>query len=225
MSSDPGTWLKLKSGSDIRCDEEFLTDEIAEKLGYAFAVWLAKRQLTTPDKLKIAVGRDSRNSGPRLKAALIRGITAADSDVFDCGLCTTPAMFMTTIDEKTLADGAIMVTASHQPPEKNGFKFMTEDGGITGDEVTELLKIASAAEVPIRLVTPVDFLSIYKKSLRKLIREKLEDDAPKPLLGLHVVVDAGNGAGGFYAKFLEDLGAWIEGSQFLEPDGSFPNHP
>ena len=224
MSSDPGTWLKLKSGSDIRCDEEFLTDEIAEKLGYAFAVWLAKRQLTTPDKLKIAVGRDSRNSGPRLKAALIRGITAADSDVFDCGLCTTPAMFMTTIDEKTLADGAIMVTASHQPPEKNGFKFMTEDGGITGDEVTELLKIASAAEVPIRLVTPVDFLSIYKKSLRKLIREKLEDDAPKPLLGLHVVVDAGNGAGGFYAKFLEDLGAWIEGSQFLEPDGSFPNH-
>ncbi|MDY3817345.1 MAG: phosphomannomutase/phosphoglucomutase, partial [Candidatus Limiplasma sp.] len=46
----------------------------------------------------------------------------------------------------------------------------------------------------------------------------------KPLLGLHVVVDAGNGAGGFYANMLEELGAWIEGSQFLEPDGHFPNH-
>lgn len=46
----------------------------------------------------------------------------------------------------------------------------------------------------------------------------------KPLLGLHVVVDAGNGAGGFYADMLQDLGAWIEGSQFLEPDGHFPNH-
>ena len=46
----------------------------------------------------------------------------------------------------------------------------------------------------------------------------------KPLLGLHVVVDAGNGAGGFYATMLENLGAWVEGSQFLEPDGHFPNH-
>ncbi len=45
-----------------------------------------------------------------------------------------------------------------------------------------------------------------------------------PLLGLHVVVDAGNGAGGFYAEMLQSLGAWVEGSQFLEPDGMFPNH-
>lgn len=52
----------------------------------------------------------------------------------------------------------------------------------------------------------------------------LETDLAKPLLGLHVVVDAGNGAGGFYAELLESLGAWIEGSQFLEPDGHFPNH-
>ena len=54
----------------------------------------------------------------------------------------------------------------------------------------------------------------------------LGTDVPKPLLGLHVVVDAGNGAGGFYAQLLEELGAWIEGSQFLEPDGMLPQpHP
>lgn len=56
------------------------------------------------------------------------------------------------------------------------------------------------------------------------MQRRLDDDAPKPLLGLHVVVDAGNGSGGFYADFLESLGAWVEGSQFLKPDGAFPNH-
>lgn len=225
MSSDPSTWLALKSGTDIRGNEALLTDEFAEKLGYVFALWLAQNKNVEPAQLKIAVGRDSRNSGPRLKAALIRGITAADCDVFDCGMATTPAMFMTTIDEHTMADGAIMLTASHHPPEKNGFKFMTAGGGLTGDEVSELIIQAAAVTVPTRLVTPIDFLDIYQESLKALVQLKLEDDAPKPLLGLHVIVDAGNGAGGFYADFLEDLGAWVEGSQFLEPNGNFPNHP
>ena len=78
--------------------------------------------------------------------------------------------------------------------------------------------------MPVRLVSPCDALSAYQASLRALVKRKLEDDASKPLLGLHVVVDAGNGSGGFYASFLESLGAWVEGSQFLEPDGAFPNH-
>ena len=69
-----------------------------------------------------------------------------------------------------------------------------------------------------------DFLPVYCRQLENRVRSGLDTDIPKPLLGLHVVVDAGNGAGGFYAKMLEDLGAWVEGSQFLEPDGHFPNH-
>ena len=101
MNSD---WMKLKSGSDIRADETQLTDDFAARIGYVFALWLAKRKNTTPDMLTIAVGRDSRNSGPRLKAALLKGMTAADSDVLDCDLCTTPAMFMTTVDERTKAE-------------------------------------------------------------------------------------------------------------------------
>ena len=87
-----------------------------------------------------------------------------------------------------------------------------------------VIRLAQQVEIPVRLVTPVDFLDWYVESLKAVVRERLEDDAPKPLLGLHVVVDAGNGAGGFYADFLEDLGAWVEGSQFLEPNGNFPNH-
>ena len=122
-------------------------------------------------------------------------------------------MFMTTVDARTMADGAVMLTASHQTAEKNGFKFITRAGGLSEEEMEGVIRLAQQVEIPVRLVTPVDFLDWYVESLKAVVRERLEDDAPKPLLGLHVVVDAGNGAGGFYADFLEDLGAWVEGSR------------
>ncbi|NLB91551.1 MAG: phosphomannomutase/phosphoglucomutase, partial [Clostridiales bacterium] len=70
-----------------------------------------------------------------------------------------------------------------------------------------------------------EYLSKYETFLADFIRKQLDTDVALPLLGLHVVVDAGNGAGGFYARLLETLGADVEGSQFLTPDGHFPNHP
>ena len=170
------------------------------------------------------MGRDCRVSGPRLKSALIRGLTAADSDVLDCDLCTTPAMFMTTVAPETQASGAVMITASHYGADKNGFKFILREGHLTPDDITDLITRASAVEIPDRLVRKIDFLSIYTEKLKQIVRERLEDDALKPLLGLHVIVDAGSGAGGFYADFLSDLGAEVTGSLNLEPDGSFPSH-
>ena len=107
MTSDPCTWPRLKSGSSIRADEALLTDDFAKRLGFAFATWLATRNETTPDRLTIAVGHDPRASGPRLKAALIDGLTAADSDVLDCGLSTAPAVFSTTLGGAG-ANGAVM---------------------------------------------------------------------------------------------------------------------
>lgn len=224
MLPNLNAWLKLRSGSDIRANADQLTDEFAEKIGYVFAQWVARKYGTTSDKIKIAVGHDSRCSGPRLKDALIQGMKAADSDVLDCGLCTTPAMFMICVDEDVRASGSIMITASHHPAQKNGFKFITRDGGLTSDDVKNLIEAAAAVEIPDPLVKEIDFLSTYSEGLKRMIRERLNDDSVKPLLGLHVVVDAGNGAGGFYAGLLEDLGAEVEGSQFLDPDGSFPNH-
>ena len=224
MSTKLDQWLKLRSGSDIRGNAELLTDEFAEKIGYVFAQWVARRYGTTTDKIKLAVGRDVRLSGLRLKEALIQGMKAADSDVLDCDLCTTPAMFMTCVEESTRANGAIMITASHHPSGKNGFKFITRDGGLTANDVNALIEAAAEAEIPDPLVKEIDFLSIYTQSLKNMVRRRLNDESAKPLLGLHVVVDAGNGAGGFYAKLLEDLGANVAGSQFLLPDGNFPNH-
>ena len=223
-------WMKLKSGSDIRGDamahdglQPALTVETAECVGYAFALWLARKMDTTADKLTIAVGHDSRLSGPALKDGLIKGLTAADCDVLDCGLCTTPAMFMTTVTPGYEYHAAVMITASHHPWYRNGFELIARDGGLDGEEIAEVLRAAMEVTIPQRLVKPLDLMSLYTERLAKMVRERLEDDALKPLLGLYVVVDAGNGAGGFFARFLEDLGADVEGIG-LEPDGHFPAH-
>ncbi len=224
-------WLRLKSGPDIRGDamehdgkSPTLTENVARCIGYAFALWLAERTHTTTDRLVISVGRDSRLSGEKLAAAFIKGLTAADCDVLDCGLCTTPAMALTTIEPETSCDGAVMTTAGRLPWYKNGFKLMTREGGLNEDEMTEILTRAAQVSLPQRLVSPISFLDTYQERLRRMVHDRLEDEAKMPLLGLHVVVDAGNGSGGFYAGFLETLGAEVTGSQFLEPNGIFPNH-
>ena len=221
MDIDSTKWLKLRSDSDIRGPESQLTDEAAEKLGFAFACQLAEKLRTTPDKLKIAAGRDSRESGKRILAALIRGITAADSDVLDCGLCPAPALFLTT---QPGTDGAVMVTASHHPAGVNGFKFLTAEGGLSEAEVTAMLRRAAETVVPERLVTKYDATAVYAQRLREVAARYLDDDALRPLLGMHVIVDASGSAGGFFVGLLEELGAWTEGSFNLEPDGAFPAH-
>ena len=221
---DSNDWHKLRSGSDIRGDADRLTDEFAEKIGYVFAQWVAKRTGTTSDKIKLAVGCDSRLSGERLKDGIICGMKAADSDVLDCGLCTAPTVFTACVDPETRAHGSIMITAGNQPAHKNGFKFYTRGGGLTGADVTELIDAAAQVEVPDPLVREIDYLTAYAENLAVMLRRRLNDMSKKPLLGLHVVVDAGNGAGGFYARFLSDLGAQVEGSRYLDPDGSFPHH-
>ncbi|NEP46615.1 MAG: phosphomannomutase/phosphoglucomutase, partial [Okeania sp. SIO2H7] len=76
-------------------------------------------------------------------------------------------------------------------------------------------------------LNPQDFISVYANGFVQMVRQGVNhpDHFEQPLKGLHIVVDAGNGAGGFYAgKVLEPLGADTTGSQFLEPDGTFPNH-
>ena len=222
MDTDTSKWLKLRSGSDIRGYEDRLSDEICERIGYAFACMLAERLKTTPDKLVIAVGRDARDSGRRIKAAVIRGITAADSDVLDCGQCTIPALFMLVArhmpapadagpDAKTQhADGAIMVTASDAPASQNGLKFLTAAGGLQEADVALILRMASACEVPERLVSKLNPMVAYREFLLETAARLLEDDALKPLLGLYVVVDASSTGGAFFANLLEDLGADIE---------------
>lgn len=217
-------WKKLRSDTDITGSDEKLTNEMAAKFGYAFALYLAEKLGTTPDELAIAIGRDTRNSGERLATALIKGVTAADSDVMDCGMCTAPALYSTIFAQESTAHGAIMVTGSKAGAGMNGFKLMTREGTVSAEDVDAILEMASRVKVPVRLVKPVDTMKVYREFLAGMARKKLEDDALRPLLGLHVIVDAANGAGGFFPEFLEEMGAEVTGSYNLEPDGNFPNH-
>ena len=211
MEAGSFNWLKLRSGSEIRGPQDRLTDERAEKLGYAFATWLAEKGGVSPAELTLAVGRDERPSGERLKTALTRGITAADSDVLDCGRCATPALFALVQDGPDRADGAVMVTASAFDPSQNGFKLMTAEGGLSGGDVDAILRLAAETTVPERLVAPLNATGRYYENLRAVAAKVLEDDALKPLLGMRVVVDERNAVGADFAQFLSDLGVETEG--------------
>ncbi len=225
-------WLKMKSGSDVRGtaigEGTVLTGEVARALGMAFAQRTAERRGIPVEKVTIAIGRDSRVTGPDLIRAAAEGVCRAGACVMNFDMCTTPAMFMSIITPGFEPDGSIMITASHHPWNKNGLKFFTEEGGIEGSEVEALLKAAQTLkpeESPVTgTVTERAFLPVYRQQLADRIRRGMNTNEEKPLQGLHVAVDAGNGAGGFYAELLESLGARIDGSQFLNPDGYFPNH-
>lgn len=223
---------KLKSGTDIRGvalegygEEVNLTTEAADKLTRAFAVYLKEKN---PQAQRVAVGRDSRLSGPMLADAVKKALTESGMDVLDCGMCSTPSMFMMTVYDEVPADASIMLTASHHPAQKNGLKFFFPTGGAESEDIDKIIAYAEAdkhinAEKTGKILSD-DYMELYCEFLRGKVRSALGGEQ-KPLSGFKLVVDAGNGAGGFYAvRVLKELGANIDGSQFLEPDGAFPNH-
>lgn len=225
-------WMSLKSGSDVRgkaCGEgAVITPDVVRAIGMAFAMKLAEAKKKDAREMTIALGRDSRITGPDLLTAVADGIVRTGANVLDYGMCSTPAMYMAIITPGFKPDGTIMITASHHPWDRNGLKFFTEKGGIESRDVEDLLKISQnlkPEDYPAAgTIKKGAFLPVYMELLSERIRQGLETTEAKPLRGLQVAVDAGNGAGGFYATLLKNLGANTEGSQFLEPDGMFPNH-
>ncbi|MGA1408646.1 MAG: phosphomannomutase/phosphoglucomutase [Prochlorotrichaceae cyanobacterium] len=232
-------WKKLQNGSDIRgvalegvVDEPVnLTPEVVQRLGQAFAFWLIDRLGKSGDQLRVSVGRDSRLSGPQLMDAVMTGLASLVATVYDFGMASTPAMFMSTVTPDVDCDAGIMLTASHLPFNRNGLKFFTAQGGLGKGDITEILTLAEQGDIPLAAtagaIEAQDFISVYADQLVQHIRTQVQhpDHPLQPLKGLKIIVDAGNGAGGFFAsKVLEPLGADTTGSQFLEPDGRFPNH-
>ncbi len=142
-------------------------------------------------------------------------------------MATTPAMFMSIVFPESNFNGSAMITASHLPFNRNGIKFFDDDGGLEHEDITEILNLAGFLNPsPVNFdVQKLDLITIYADYLRNKIADELKSLGEKPLSGLHIVVDSGNGASGFFVdKILAPLGADTSGSQFLEPDGMFPNH-
>lgn len=227
------TIQQLQNGSDIRgiaiTTEEWqanLTQIETNRIAQGVFAWFKRKGLAHNDTVKIAIGHDSRLSATELKTGLIEGFLNEKVEIVDVQLATTPAMFMATQFEEIGADIGIMITASHLPFYYNGIKLFTKNGGAEHDDIEEILTIAATKEVSVGTegsVEKQDLIPLYAANLVAKIQAKTEEE--KPLTGFHLIVDAGNGAGGFFAaQVLETLGADTTGSQFLDPDGSFPNH-
>lgn len=233
-------YLKLQNGSDVRGialdgvegEKVNLTPEIVTYIAAGFVEYLSEKCGKEKNDLMIAVGHDSRLSADILKEGILKGIQKQGCKAIDCGLASTPSMFMSTVLPEVNCDGSIMITASHLPFNRNGMKFFTKEGGLESSDIKILLNKAISLEIegiPVQkeqIITTLDLIQHYSANLRKIIcKETGMEEKDKPLTGMHFVVDASNGAGGFFAtQVLEPLGADISGSIYLNPDGTFPNH-
>lgn len=225
---------KLQNGSDIRGiaiegvsgEDVNLSENAAGCIATSFAMWLGRKVNKNPFELKICVGYDSRLSGESLKISVLKGLHVMGAVGYDAGLSSTPAMFMATVLPQFEFDGAIMITASHLPYNRNGFKFFTADGGLDKADIAKILEDANKFNFigEYYEIHPVNVMEMYAAYLRQLISFGIKE-IPGGLSDMHIIVDAGNGAGGFFAeKVLKPLGADVSGSLYLEPDGRFPNH-
>ena len=220
-----------------------LTPLAVEVIAESFGEWLREelQQLESGrdgGEVRVSVGRDPRLSGARLGAALFAGLARAGCSVFDVGLATTPACFMSTKLPRFSYDASIMMTASHLPYTRNGLKLFMKRGGLTSGEVEGVCDRAARKYVARKMglgggrgmppvVMRVDLMSAYAQHLRNIIKERVAHPThyDTPLKGFKVIVNAGNGCGGFFTwDVLEKLGADTTGSLHLEPDGKFPHH-
>lgn len=190
-----------------------LDEEVAERMGKAFGTFVGFGK-------KVVVGRDARNSGTVLKRGVIAGLVSVGCDVVDIGTVTTP-MFNFTIAHKGF-DAGICVTASHNPAEWNGFKLAREHGMLcgegTGMEQIKQLFIENKFNSHTDEGT-VEELDVYPE-YKEFVLSKV-----KPKKRLNIVIDPGNGVGGY---FVEDLFKSAGHSVFVingKPDGSFPSRP
>lgn len=196
---------------DIRgiADKEMLDADV-ESLGRALATYLIRHSGRT-----ICLGRDCRLSGERIHDALLKGLMAAGANVLDIGVVPTPVLYYSSIYCK--ADGAVMITGSHNPPEYNGIKTVCGTETLHGEAIQDIYKLIvnndfDSCEGSVREVnatTPyVDEIASQFKFDRKV----------------KVVLDAGNGtAGPVIRRVLEKLNVKAE-ELFFEMDGHFPNH-
>ncbi len=188
---------------------ETLTEADATAIGRSFGTRIRRAGGKT-----VAVGYDGRHSSPALAAALIAGLNASGCDALNIGLGPTPMLYYSV--HELNADGGMMITGSHNPPDYNGFKMMLGHGPFFGSDIANLGVLAAAGdwETGTGTVTEIDIEDRY---VDRLLRNF--DGAP-----MTVAWDTGNGAAG---PVIDKLVKRLPGKHytlFTEVDGDFPNH-
>jgi phosphomannomutase len=193
-----------------------IPSELNEDVAYRVARGVA--QFLSPQR--IVVGRDIRLSSAALTDAVCRGLTDSGVDVFDIGVCGTEGVYFATFDGGY--DGGIMITASHNPADYNGMKFVREQSKpISGDNgLQEIRRFAERAEFPAPARAGVrhriDTTAAYVAHLLSYVDLK-------KLRPLKIVVNAGNGGAGLVIDKLEAHLPFKFIKVHHEPDGNFPN--
>jgi phosphomannomutase / phosphoglucomutase len=189
-----------------------LTTDLAEKIGRAYGSLAVRAGAKA-----VAVGRDGRTSAMEMRAALLKGLLGCGLDVVDIGICPTPLLYYALF---TLpVGGGVMITASHNPPQYNGFKLCLGKDSLHGAAIQALKadierrqfefgqgKVSEHPIIP-------DYMAYMKKSFAHVKAQNL-----------HAIVDCGNGMGGLVGPdALRLLGCRVTG-MYVEVDGRFPNH-
>ena len=188
--------------------ERDLPDAVVTQIGGAVGTYFAGEQ-----PARLVIGRDVRGSSPRISRALVTGLLATGATVFDIGLTPTPILNFAV--DHFEADGGVMVTASHNPPQDNGFKLRA-DVTLTGQALQQIYALAVAQEFVqgAGVYLEKDVLTPYLAALRRRV---------KPGRPQKIVVDGGNGINGrVVSDFLRQQGHTVV-ELFTEPDGLFPN--
>lgn len=196
---------------DIRgiADTE-LTSADVQSLGQALGTYIGRHV-----GKKICLGRDTRLSGPRLHDALLKGLIASGAQVTDIGVVPTPLLYYSVY--KLKADGGVMITGSHNPAEFNGFKSMTSETSLHGEEIQKLFQMIQSGDLDsgVGSVSGYDIVTPYVEEIGSSFQWDRK---------VKVVFDAGNGvAGPVMHRLAKKLN--IEPIElFYEMDGRFPNH-
>ncbi|MGH8144552.1 MAG: phosphomannomutase [Steroidobacteraceae bacterium] len=190
-----------------------LDETLAYQIGQAYAGFVQPK--------RVAVGRDIRLSSVPLQRALMAGLTDCGVDAADIGVCGTEGVYFATFAEEL--DGGLMVTASHNPPDYNGIKFVREDSRpISADTgLAQMRALIDEQRLPARAAHPgaVAPLAIEGRYLEHLLGY-VRDSALKPL---KIVVNAGNGGAGAIIDQLEPHLPFQFVKLNHQADGSFPN--
>ncbi len=189
-----------------------LTEDAAEAIGRGLGTLGSRKGIK-----RFVVGRDGRLSGPKLSAALARGLAAAGMDVVDIGVVATPMVYFATHHFGT--GSGVMVTGSHNPPEYNGLKMMVAGETLAAEAIQDLRKLVEAGD----FATPAKAGAQSSADVREPYLARITGDV-KLARPLTIAVDCGNGSPGAIApELFRRLGCKVI-ELFCDVDGTFPNH-
>jgi phosphomannomutase/phosphoglucomutase len=189
-----------------------LTPEAARAIGGAYAALMRERGVTGA----VAVARDNRPSGDKLRDALVDGFTSAGVDVVDIGVVPTPVLYWSLFNLDVI--GGIQITGSHNPPEYNGFKLSLGKESLHGHDLQHLLELIQTNAAPVGN-GEVRYEDVIDRYVADVVAHTGALARP-----MKIVYDCGNGAAALVApQLMRALGIDATGL-FCESDGTFPNH-